>query len=198
MFPLPMLLNIETWPVLVVGGGTVAARKARALLDHGARVTMVAPNFGEVPHEVVRIVDKFNPVHLAGKRMVFAAANLAAVNDSVCAAARDYGVLCNRVDAGQGRTAADFSTPPHRTDGDVTVIATAGSPALSKRLLDDLRPDKRVTAMARVMAELRPWIVAHVPEERRRDLFRRLVQEDALDAALEGFTAVKRLVDTFE
>lgn len=190
-----MLLNIENWPVLVVGGGSVASRKAAGLLEHGARVTMVAPEFHDVPAEVVRIVDRFNPVHLAGKRLVFAATNRAAVNDSVCAAAKDYGVLCNRVDANAGATKADFSTPPHRTDGEVTIIATAGSPALSKRLLDQLRPDPRITAMARIMAELRPWIVQNVPEEQRRELFRRLVQDDALEAASEGFNAVRRIVD---
>ncbi|MEM8874406.1 MAG: bifunctional precorrin-2 dehydrogenase/sirohydrochlorin ferrochelatase [Planctomycetota bacterium] len=190
-----MLLNIETWPVLVVGGGTVAARKAEGLLEHGARVTMVSPEFGDVPAEVIRIVDRFNPVHLAGKRMVFAATNRADVNDAVCKAARDYGVLCNRADPGEGQVRADFSTPPHRTDGDITITATTGSPALSKRLLDELRPDPRIAAMARVMAELRPWIIEHVPLQDRRALFRRLVRDDALDAATVGFAAVRRLVD---
>lgn len=38
----PMFISIEDKPCLVVGGGRVALRKARGLLDFGARVTLVA------------------------------------------------------------------------------------------------------------------------------------------------------------
>ncbi|MET3920270.1 uroporphyrinogen-III C-methyltransferase [Arthrobacter sp. UYEF20] len=39
----PTALRLLGRPVLVVGGGTVAARRAKGLLDAGARVTVVAP-----------------------------------------------------------------------------------------------------------------------------------------------------------
>lgn len=39
----PTSLRLLGRPVLVVGGGTVAARRAKALLDAGAQVTLVAP-----------------------------------------------------------------------------------------------------------------------------------------------------------
>lgn len=39
----PTSLRLLGRPVLVVGGGTVAARRAKALLDAGAHVTLVAP-----------------------------------------------------------------------------------------------------------------------------------------------------------
>ena len=42
----PAALRLLGRPVLVVGGGAVAARRAKGLLDAGARVTLVAPEAG--------------------------------------------------------------------------------------------------------------------------------------------------------
>ena len=39
----PVTLRLSGRPVLVVGGGSVATRKVRALVDAGAHVTVVAP-----------------------------------------------------------------------------------------------------------------------------------------------------------
>lgn len=39
----PLFLEMKDRPCLVVGGGKVALRKVRALLDCGAAVTVIAP-----------------------------------------------------------------------------------------------------------------------------------------------------------
>ncbi|WP_287899523.1 bifunctional precorrin-2 dehydrogenase/sirohydrochlorin ferrochelatase, partial [Arthrobacter sp.] len=44
----PTALRLLGRPVLVVGGGKVAARRAKGLLDAGARVTVVAPEAVEM------------------------------------------------------------------------------------------------------------------------------------------------------
>ncbi len=41
--PYPVNLDLDGRPVLVVGGGRVAAAKATGLADAGARVAVVAP-----------------------------------------------------------------------------------------------------------------------------------------------------------
>ena len=40
---LPLFIQLQGLPCLVVGAGTVAARKAKALLDAGAILTVVSP-----------------------------------------------------------------------------------------------------------------------------------------------------------
>ena len=45
----PTALRLLGRPVLVVGGGPVAARRAKGLLDAGARVTVVAPDASPGP-----------------------------------------------------------------------------------------------------------------------------------------------------
>ncbi|RPI64085.1 MAG: uroporphyrinogen-III C-methyltransferase, partial [Planctomycetaceae bacterium] len=42
---LPIMLNLAGRRVVVVGGGAVGLRKARALLDAGAAVTLVTLDF---------------------------------------------------------------------------------------------------------------------------------------------------------
>ena len=42
-FPYPVFLDLTGVPVLVVGGGAIALRKATGLVDAGAVVTVVAP-----------------------------------------------------------------------------------------------------------------------------------------------------------
>jgi len=43
----PLFLDIKDKPVLLVGGGEVAARKFHLLSDAGASITVVAPQLGE-------------------------------------------------------------------------------------------------------------------------------------------------------
>jgi len=52
----PTSLRLLGRPVLVVGGGTVAARRAKALLDAGAQVTLVAPVLSAPARELVELV----------------------------------------------------------------------------------------------------------------------------------------------
>ena len=43
----PLVLKLKAVPCLVVGGGSVAARKVSQLLAAGAEVTVVSPRLGE-------------------------------------------------------------------------------------------------------------------------------------------------------
>src|SRR5579859_3550902 len=41
----PIFLDIEERRVVIIGGGTVCARKAETMLKYGAKVTVIAPEF---------------------------------------------------------------------------------------------------------------------------------------------------------
>ena len=53
----PVALRVLGKPVLVVGGGPVAARRARGALDAGAIVTVVAPDAGDAVRELADVRD---------------------------------------------------------------------------------------------------------------------------------------------
>src|SRR5262250_2397616 len=83
---LPVFLRLERQPVVVVGGGTVAARKVSALLKAGAQVTVIAPAVHPqlaaqaTGRELRHLAATFSPEHLVDAVAVIAATDDAAVN----------------------------------------------------------------------------------------------------------------------
>ena len=64
---LPIFMNVKGRMCLVVGGGEVAHRKASVLVDAGATVKAVAPEFSGAfagRHDIERIAGRFQPAHL--------------------------------------------------------------------------------------------------------------------------------------
>ncbi len=94
---LPVALNLENRPCLVVGGGAVAARKCRVLLDHGAKIRAVATSFSDDPiwldPRVERIHSAYCREHLRSVVLCIAATNDRSVNHIVCRDAKDFSVL---------------------------------------------------------------------------------------------------------
>jgi precorrin-2 dehydrogenase/sirohydrochlorin ferrochelatase len=182
----PLLLDLSDRPVVIVGGGRVAARKARGLLDAGAtRVRVISPAFDDaLPAEVDRITRPYEPADLDGAGLVFAATDRPDVNAAVVRDARARGLLVNRAD-GDDERPGDFTTPAALHDGDLLITVSAGgSPALAAALRDHLRDrvEPRWRLMAAQMRSLRPRILAAgVPIEIRRQAFRDLATGEAMD-----------------
>ncbi|MER0508536.1 siroheme synthase CysG [Aeromonas veronii] len=99
---LPMFAKLEGRPVLLVGGGEVALRKARLLLAAGARLTLVSPElepeFAEFTGRFTHLAERFTPAHLAGQILVVAATDNLEVNALVYQSANQLGLFVNVVD----------------------------------------------------------------------------------------------------
>ncbi|MBK9161186.1 MAG: uroporphyrinogen-III C-methyltransferase [Nitrosomonadales bacterium] len=98
---LPIFANIKNKLCLVVGGGSVGARKAGVLLEAGARVRVVAPEIGEelkVQDNVEAILARFEAQHLEGVTLVIAATDDRAVNRQVSELAQARNIPVNVVD----------------------------------------------------------------------------------------------------
>jgi siroheme synthase-like protein len=194
----PMMLDVTDRPVVIIGGGSVAARKAAGLIECGAtRVRCVAPEFDlSMRKEVERVAARYEPSHLDGAGLVFAATNNAAVNAAVVRDARARGVLVNRVDAGE-ETPGDFITPARFREAEtITVTVSAGSPALAVLIRNEIarRWDPRWSRMAEAMQELRPVVVARqdLHERRRRQIFTDLATQEAMNVLANGGTDALR------
>ncbi|HLY34887.1 MAG TPA: uroporphyrinogen-III C-methyltransferase, partial [Jatrophihabitantaceae bacterium] len=132
----PMLLDLTGRRVVVVGGGRVATRRVRALLDAGADLLVVAPDISpELAQLGVAAVQRgFEPADLDGAWLAFACTDSAEVNAAVAEAAALRHVFCVRADrAGDGtaRTPAVL-----RRDG-LTVAVTGGDDPLRAVALRD-------------------------------------------------------------
>ena len=92
---LAAFLDLHGERALVVGGGRVALRRTRTLLEAGLKVTVVAPELhpelAALPVETLRRA--YQPLDLHDRRVVVCATDRAEVNDAVAAGARAAGVL---------------------------------------------------------------------------------------------------------
>jgi siroheme synthase-like protein len=187
-FTYPLMLDVAERSVVIIGGGAVALRKVRGLLDAGAtRISVVSPQFNhELPFTIRRFAEKYEPRHLDGAGLAFAATNDPAVNDAVVRDCMARGILVCRADR-EDSLAGDFVTPAALRQGPITVTVSAGSAALAAMIRDGLeaRWDPRWTKMAELMRELRPRIRAdpRFSPEQRTAAFRALATEEALAAA---------------
>lgn len=135
----PMFVDLSGQPVLVVGGGEVAARKIRLLMKFGARPRVVARELNEelsgllAAGQLEHLATGFDAAHLAGCRLVVAATDDRALNREVAAAAEAASLLCNVVDDPE---ASRYITPSIVERAPITVaISTAGAaPVLARRL----------------------------------------------------------------
>lgn len=125
MTGLPLLLDVRGRRVVVVGGGTVALRRARMLLEAGAVIEVVAPQVsGSLAQLPVRCSRRgFAGTDLDGAWLAFACTDDPAVNEAVAAAAAGRGVFCVRADAAAGGTAR---VPAVARSGSLTVAVSGG------------------------------------------------------------------------
>jgi precorrin-2 dehydrogenase / sirohydrochlorin ferrochelatase len=131
----PIFLDLAGKPVVVVGAGKVALRKARGLLEAGARVTVVAPRlepeFARLPVKLRR--RRFRASDLRGAALVFAATDDRRANRAVALAARRLRIPANIADS---RAECDFIVPARITRGHLQIAVSTGgdSPRLAAAL----------------------------------------------------------------
>ncbi|MEW6728953.1 MAG: siroheme synthase CysG [Pseudomonadota bacterium] len=136
---LPIFMNLKDRPALVVGGGTVAARKAELLLLAGASVTVIAPR---VRNEMRRMIEAgrvvwreqvFGPGLVRGFRIVIAATDNDAVNRLVFEECERHAIPVNVADQPK---LCSFILPSIVERGPLTMaISTGGRSPILARLL---------------------------------------------------------------
>jgi len=176
----PAFLKLDGLPVVVVGGGTVAAGKLDGLLAAGARVTVVAPAIGAAIREragVSVITETFRADHLDGARWVVAAAT-PAVNREVADAAAARGLFVNAVDDPAVATAY-LGGVVRRGPVEIAISTGGLAPALAgllREALDAVIPDDLERWIDIAKRERAAWKRAQIPMPERRPLLLRALQ----------------------
>lgn len=178
----PIFLNPRSRRCVVVGGGKVALRKVKVLLDCGAKVTMISPT----PHpEIVKLSKRgaiqfiqrdYEKEDLKDAVMVFACTDVKKVNRQVAMDAKKAGVLVNVAD---DPGPSDFIIPSFFRRGNLTVaVSTAGvSPALARKIRMNLEKSfgKEYAPLLSIIGEIRSAI------KRKRIVVRSETWQEALD-----------------
>jgi uroporphyrin-III C-methyltransferase/precorrin-2 dehydrogenase/sirohydrochlorin ferrochelatase len=194
----PIFLRLAGEPVLVVGGGEVAARKIDLLLRTSAKVRVVAPELVAglaervAAGEIVHVAAEFTPEHLDGVRLAIAATDKRAINAWVAHQAERRNIPVNVVD---DRELSRFIVPAivDRSPVVVAVGSSGDAPVLTRRLRERLESflPQRLGALARLAGKLRPTIKARIESPARRRKF----WENFFDGTVAADVLAGRSVD---
>ncbi len=192
----PAYLDLRGRSCLIIGGGTVAERKALTLLEAGADVTIISPilssrlkelfSTGKIAHRQ----KKFDEKDISGEFLVIAAASSPEVNISVARVCKERQVLVNVVVPPEEST---FIVPSVVDRGDLLIaIATSGiSPGLSKKIRQELEtlygPEYKL--FLEKLAAIRKLVLTEIGDEQnRRRIFQTIIDSNVIELLRQGKT----------
>ena len=142
----PLFLNLNGKRCVVAGDGNVALRKVKTLLEYGADVVVISPDFcsglaGLAEKSRIQVFKRpYHPGDLKDAFIAIAATDSKAVNREIMNEAHTEAVLINIVDDAEN---SDYIVPAHMRIEDITIaVSTAGkSPALARKIRTKLEKE---------------------------------------------------------
>lgn len=189
---LPIFCRLDNKPVLLVGGGEVAERKARLLLDAGARLTVVSPVLDPelaalaASGTIDWLAAEFELAHLTSKWLVVAATDRREVNALVYQSANQAGIFANVVDDPK-RSSFIMPSIIDRSPLMVAISSGGKAPVLARLLREKLEAllPQHLGAIAAFAGGLRDRVKARFASMgERRQFWERLLGADRLGQAL--------------
>lgn len=191
MSDFPIALQGERITAVVVGGGSVGARKALALAKAGAQVRVVSPvvtsELEEAEHmrRITILREPYRSSHLERANIVIAATDSREVNAQIAVDAHARGKLVNITDyPDEGNFHA---MALHRT-GDVTIaVSSGGVPGAAARIRDAIaeRFDGRYDRAVSALRGLRSRLIAS-GDDSWRALAPKLIGDDFCSSVEDG------------
>lgn len=194
----PVNLRIDGRPCVIIGGGRVAARKAAALLDCGARLKVVSPEldpgFADLGVVFEHIERPYEPGDLAGAFLAIAATDDDTVNRAVEAEAAERQLLLNVVDKPEQ---CNFYVPSSVRRGELMFTVSTGGqlPALAKRLRRQIEgefPGEWAPALE-LLGEARGQVISRIEDEgKKKECLTELAALDLVPLLRDGSETAAR------
>ena len=189
----PFMIELNNERCLIAGGGTVAYRKVCSMLEFGAVVTVVSPEFCPELLELawrLCVSDKYSSGHLTlvkrcvqpqdidGAFVVIMATDDEKVNHDMAELCRQQRILVNVVDV---KADCGFYFPAIIKDKEVVISVSTGgqSPVLAGTIKRNIESHlgRSYGDIAERMGELREQIKAQIDgEEERKKAFQQMVR----------------------
>lgn len=190
----PAFLNLANKNCLIIGGGKVAERKVRDLLDYDARITVISPGAeNNIKHWANQGIITWKPrgfqvTDLDGVFLVFLATDDRNLNHQVVSLCRNQQILVNAVDDPPN---CDFYVPSViRRQSLAIAISTEGkSPLFARKMREEL--EQLITAeygeFVEILGEQRELIKTQVADiTKRKEILVSLVYSDILELLKAG------------
>ena len=135
----PIFVNLDNLSCLIIGGGKVALRKAKTLLDYGAKIKVVAPNVLEEFKSLGVAIEyrNFETKDLTNVFLVVTATNDLKLNQQILEICKSKNILCN---SSTDNTNNGYIFPSVVKHKDISIgISTSGkSPYISSKIKSEI------------------------------------------------------------
>ena len=187
----PVLLDIKGKLCTVVGGGSVAERKVKGLLEAGAKVRVVSPELSSglsflAGQGLIEWLQKnFNENDLERAVLVFAATDSRETQEKIRQQAEKNGQLLNVVD---DPDSCSFHVPATLRRGDLTIaVSTRGkSPAVAALIRENLEEEfgPEYDILLEVMSQVRQQAGSdseRLSQPERKKIYKKILHNDIID-----------------
>ncbi len=190
---LPVFMNVRNQPALVVGGGTVAARKIDWLLKAGCEVHVIAPEINAHVKTLQQSQDItwheriFKDSDAEGYNLIIAATNIEPVNAQVAAAAQALKTPVNVVD-NPGLSSFIVPAIVDREPVIVAISSAGRSPVLARAIRNRLESElpANLGKLAEFIGRQRQAVKAALSGKPVRQLWERFVESAGAEAVMAG------------
>ncbi|WP_394261600.1 siroheme synthase CysG [Moraxella boevrei] len=202
MKTLPLFFNLQNCPVLLVGGGEVAMRKAELLAQVGANITFVAPAFEpqllqkfQQHHQFIQ--DDYQEKYLKNQRLVIACTDNQIVNEQVFYDSDRQYIPVNVVDNPE-LCRFIFPAIVDREPVTVAISSNGTSPVLARLLrakLESLLP-QNLGKLAELAGKYRQTVKQKLPHiTARRQLWEKVFGGETLTAQASDFGITSEIAE---
>lgn len=186
----PICLNLKDKKCVVVGGGEVAFRKVKSLLEAQSNVTIISPEINLSLKELVKknkvtyLNQEYKSEYIEKDTfLVIAASNNKRLNAKIAKDANKSNLLINVVDSPK---LCNFIVPAtfHRGKLIISVSTSGQSPTLARKIKEDLQNIYGVEyeILVDLLGKLRTEVQAKYKDEESRRLFwENLVNSDLIE-----------------
>jgi precorrin-2 dehydrogenase/sirohydrochlorin ferrochelatase len=185
----PVNLNLRGRKCLVVGGGRVAERKVKSLLQCGAEIWIVSPEFTSGLERLsgqsnINLIHRhYDTEDLQNCFLVISAADDPSVNSRVADDCFARNIPVNVVD---DPARCSFTVPSVLRRGSLCIaVSTEGnSPLLARKIREEMENSfgSEYARFLELMGEVRGKVIRYIPDiEARRRIFEYLINSDILE-----------------
>lgn len=186
-------LSLKDRPCLVVGGGEVALRRIKKLIDEAASIMVVSP---EVLPDIARyhetgalqwVAEPYRSEYMVGQQFVIIATDRLDVNAQVMEDAQSVQAFINRADVKDDSTWV-FGSAAEMGDLEISIFTNQVSPRVSRLLRQDI--ERRYGILAEWLPQIRLWRqelqhILDTPKEREQ-FWRTYLGESEFIQIIEG------------
>ena len=198
----PLNIDLKGKKIVIVGGGRIAARKAKVLSAEQAEISFIAPELSE---EVRQLAETYEyqlfertavPSDFHEAMLVILATNNREVNSSLAGMMSANQLVCVVDESGEGNVT--FPATVRRGYLQIAVTSNGASPKLTRKLKKELEQqfEESWISYTNWLYEMRQTVKQlQIPFEEKQQILLEILGEDYLDEMYRDSLTLEKVVD---